>query len=274
MRSIEASGKSIDEAIYKGLSELGISIDEVEIEILRQESKGLLGIGSRLAVVRLTEREPEEMVIPEYIRTPMNAVRSDRPTGDSHSAQAAQRPATHNDRRAHNDREAHDGKPYNISSNYSIEAAQNNPAAEFLSGVLERMGVNARVLAAPKGEDDAVRLYIDSSTMGILIGHRGETLDALQYLISLTINRNRKEEGYTRVALDTEGYREKREETLTRLARKIAAQVKASGKPKTLEPMNPYERRVLHATLQNNQYVTTHSEGEEPNRRVVIEPRK
>ena len=130
------------------------------------------------------------------------------------------------------------------------------------------MNVEGTVLA--KAEDEGIRLYIDKSTMGMLIGHRGETLDAMQYLTSLAVNRNRKQEGYTRVSIDTEGYREKREETLARLARKIAGQVKATGRSRTLEPMNPYERRVLHATLQNHPYVATRSEGEEPNRRVVI----
>ena len=133
------------------------------------------------------------------------------------------------------------------------------------------MGVEGQVLAYV--EEEGIRLCVDTLTMGVLIGHRGETLDAMQYLTSLAVNRNRKEEGYTRVTLDTEGYREKREETLARLARKIAGQVKASGRPRELEPMNPYERRVLHASLQNNPYVVTHSEGEEPNRRVVISPK-
>jgi len=117
---------------------------------------------------------------------------------------------------------------------------------------------------------EALKFKIDSDTMGVLIGHRGETLDSLQYLTGLIVNRNREE--YRRVVLDTENYRNKREDTLVRLARKLAGQVRSTGKPLTLEPMNPYERRVLHATLQNNPYVSTHSTGEEPNRRVVIEP--
>ena len=140
-----------------------------------------------------------------------------------------------------------------------------------MKGLLERMHVDGTVLA--NVGEEGVRLYIDKSTMGMLIGHRGETLDAMQYLTSLAVNRNRKQDGYTRISIDTEGYREKREETLARLARKIANQVKATGRPRTLEPMNPYERRVLHATLQNNPYVATRSEGEEPNRRVVIFPK-
>ena len=134
------------------------------------------------------------------------------------------------------------------------------------------MGAEGQVLAAK--DEDCLRLRIDSEMMGMLIGHRGETLDAMQYLTGLVINKNRKTEGYTRVTLNTEEYREKREETLKRLAKKVAAQVKATGRPRVLEPMNPYERRVLHSTLQSNPDVTTHSEGEEPNRRVVVTPKR
>lgn len=155
---------------------------------------------------------------------------------------------------------------------YTLEAAENNEAAAFLKQMLSLMGVEAQVLANVS-EEEGIRLRIDSSGMGVLIGHRGETLDAIQYLTSLHVNRARKERGYTRVTIDTEGYRERREETLARLARKVASQVRSTGRARTLEPMNPYERRVLHATLQNNPYVTTYSEGEEPNRRVVIAPK-
>lgn len=141
--------------------------------------------------------------------------------------------------------------------------------ARFVSGVLERMGLDAGLGYALSG--DSLKLKIDSDAMGILIGHRGETLDALQYLTGLVVNRG--EEGYKRVTLDTENYRNKREETLGRLARKLAGQVRATGKPITLEPMNPYERRVLHFALQTHPFVSTHSEGEEPNRCVVITPK-
>jgi len=110
--------------------------------------------------------------------------------------------------------------------------------------------------------------------MGLLIGRRGETLDAMQYLVSLVANKNRKEEGYIRVTLDTEGYRSRREETLKRLARKNAMHVRQSGRSVSMEPMNPYERRILHSALQGFNGVTTHSEGEEPNRHVVITPSK
>lgn len=155
--------------------------------------------------------------------------------------------------------------------NYTAEAAADCDAAKFLKELLAKMGVEAEILA--NVSDDGIKLRIDTDEMGILIGHRGETLDSIQYLTSLHINRTRKESGYTRVTIDTEGYRDKREETLTRLARKVASQVRSTGRARTMEPMNPYERRVLHATLQANPYVTTFSEGEEPNRRVVIAPK-
>ena len=307
MRSIESTGKSVDEAIFNGLRQLEISIDEVEIEIMQQESKGVFGIGAKPAMVRLTEREPEKIVLPEYMEhrnepRPPRTDRTDRNRGDradrgrsdrGRSPEGGNRDNRSRDSRDNRSRDnrsrsggAYAGsrddrdfdrrepkQPYTVPAEFTEEAAADCAAAIFLKGLLEHMGVEARVLAAPPA-DDGIRLYIDSASMGVLIGHRGETLDALQYLTSLHVNRNRKEEGYTRVTIDTEGYREKREETLTRLARKIAAQVKSTGKARTLEPMNPYERRVLHATLQTNPYVTTHSEGEEPNRRVVVEPRQ
>ncbi len=263
MRTLEATGKSIDEAIFNGLRELQISIDEVEIDIIQQETKGVFGIGAKPAIVRLIEREPEKIVIPDYVAN-KDMPRERRERRDNRERRDRNR----------GHRENYDSTPVlpREEINYSAEAAEGNAAADFLKGLLAAMGVEATVLASIT--EEGIRLRIDSASMGILIGHRGETLDAIQYLTSLCINRSRKETGYTRVTIDTEGYRDKREETLTRLARKIASQVKATGRARTLEPMNPYERRVLHATLQNNPYVTTYSEGEEPNRRVVIAPKK
>lgn len=323
MRTLEATGKSIDEAIFNGLRELQISIDEVEIDIIQQETKGVFGIGAKPAIVRLIEREPEQIVIPDYIankdmprerrerrdrrdnrdrrdrrdrqeRAPRSEETAAAEAGVTEEAPAENAaaecsPAEANAERTPRERAPRERRDRRDRGNrrestervpalqhpvieYSAEAAEGNPAADFLKGLLAAMGVEATVLA--NVSEEGIRLRIDSASMGILIGHRGETLDAIQYLTSLCINRSRKETGYTRVTIDTEGYRDKREETLTRLARKIASQVKATGRARTLEPMNPYERRVLHATLQNNPYVTTYSEGEEPNRRVVIAPRK
>lgn len=318
MRTIEASGKTIDEAIFKGLKELEVSIDEVEIDIVQHETKGILGIGAKPAIVKLTEREPEQIVVPDYMNEAerrANRRREDRPRRDrgnrrderphredkprrsEEAAEAKEETITvaeeisengevreeiaeevsevrsprreRNNRRERSNRREREEQSAKPKIEYTLEAAENNEAAQFLREMLRLMNIDAQVLANVS-EEDGVRLRIESSGMGVLIGHRGETLDAIQYLTSLHVNRSRKEHGFTRITVDTEGYRDRREETLARLARKVASQVRSTGRARTLEPMNPYERRVLHATLQNNPYVITYSEGEEPNRRVVI----
>ncbi|HPF53354.1 MAG TPA: RNA-binding cell elongation regulator Jag/EloR, partial [Clostridia bacterium] len=155
---------------------------------------------------------------------------------------------------------------------YSRELADSDPDAQFLSGMLEAMQLKCSVLAAET--DDGLKLIIESDTDGLLIGRHGETLDAIQYIVSHHANRHRKEAGPRRISIDTEGYRVRREETLRKLARRNAARVVKTGRSMAMEPMNPYERRVLHYALQNFRGVTTHSEGEEPNRRVIITPTK
>lgn len=144
-------------------------------------------------------------------------------------------------------------------------------AKNFLREVLESMNMKAEIRV--KEENDEIKINLIGPNMGILIGYRGETLDSLQYLVSLVVNKDHDEE-YKRVILDTENYRYNRQETLKRLAGKMASKVKSSGKTLKLEPMNPYERRVIHSALQNDPNVKTYSEGEEPKRRVVIELKK
>ena len=315
MRSIQATGKSVDAAIFSGLTELGLSIDEVSIDIVQRETKGILGIGAKPAIVTLTEKPQEEVVVPDFAkelererrerrerrenrdrrdnrehrenrreeRPAQNAVESEKPAeadapaapeaeAEHRSPRRERRPRPAQIERMEREEAPADEKPAEEPIVYTEEAAANEPAARFVSGLIEKMHIEGKVLAAK--EDDAVRLRIDCGEMGVLIGHRGETLDAVQYLTSLVINRNRKTEGYTRVTINTEDYREKREETLIRLAKRIAQQVKATGRPKALEPMNPYERRIIHSALQKHPYVTTQSEGEEPNRRVVVSPKR
>ncbi len=139
-------------------------------------------------------------------------------------------------------------------------------AAEFLNEIFDKMALEVALDFAEKGND--LKINLSGDDMGILIGRRGETLDSLQYLTSLVINKG--EEEYVKVSVDTENYRKKREETLIRLANKLADRVLKYRRNVTLEPMNPYERRIIHSTLQNNKMVTTYSVGEEPNRKVVI----
>ncbi len=331
MKSIEITAKSVDEAVFRGLQQLEISIDEVSIEIIQTETKGILGIGAKPAIVRLTQKPPEEYELPDYLKeherredrrnqrreerrpSRRDAVQKAAPAADTAPAEPelhreeaptekrARAPQPRrNERAPRSNPPKREPKPEPATEQsaaelpaaerfaaeasapeapaaqeelvYTEEAAAGIPAAEFVTGVLEHMGVESKVLAAQ--DDCALRLRVVSENMGMLIGHRGETLDALQYLTSLVANRDRKSAGYTRITLDTENYRKKREDTLRRLAKRVAAQVKATGRPRVLEPMNPYERRILHAALQNNPYVTTHSEGEEPNRRVVVTLRR
>lgn len=204
MTYVESKGKTVDEAIFNGLEELGLALDEVDIEIVHEGSKGLFGIGKN-ALVRLRKKEEEK-------------------------------------------------------------AAQGAPE-EFLNELFKKMGVDAQCAVKEAGEK-SIRIEITGKDTAVLIGRRGDTLDALQYLTGLAVNKGKDD--YKKIMLDAENYREKREHTLEKLAKRLANTVSKTGKPITLEPMNPYERRILHATLQNNPRVETISEGEEPYRRVVI----
>lgn len=199
---IEATGKTVDEAIEKALTELNSEKNEVEIEVLEEGNKGLLGIlGGRTARVRVSLKQQEQ-----------------------------------------------------------------HAAVGFIGNVLESMGIDAQLEYSESDED--ITINITGKDSGIIIGRRGETLDALQYLASLVANKGT--ENYKRVIVDIENYREKRKDTLVKLANRLADQVSANKKSITLEPMNPFERRVIHSTLQDNARVKTYSIGEEPNRKVVI----
>ena len=281
-RTIESSGKSIDEAIFRGMMELGVSIDEVTIETIQEGTKGLLGIGSKPFKVRLTTKPLDLTALEEKKQPKKRSRKNDRKKpeaqdnqpaeGVAEAAEAQEAPQPRQKKRS--DRRRGERKERVIPEDTTpyvpyVPGESQCPGADFLLGVLRRMGVTCGIGYCDQPE--ALRFRIDSDTMGILIGHRGETLDSLQYLTGLVVNKDRNE--YRRVVLDTENYRNKREDTLVRLARKLAAQVQETGQSVTLEPMNPYERRVLHATLQNSRYVTTRSEGEDPNRWVIIEPK-
>ncbi len=207
MKTIEMMGKTTDEAIKNALTELKVTQDKVNIEIIEEGSKGFLNIiGVKPARVKVT-----------------------------------------------------------------LKRNQANEAKDFLLNVLNAMNVKAEIKVTE--ENNEIKINLVGPNMGVLIGYRGETLDSLQYLVSLVVNKNHEEE-YKRVILDTVNYRQNRQETLKKLAGKMASKVKVSGKTLKLEPMNPYERRVIHATLQNDPNIITHSEGDEPFRRVVIELKK
>ncbi len=152
----------------------------------------------------------------------------------------------------------------------TLNMSQSDDARMFLTDVFNKMKISVEIES--EEDEEAVQLKVKGKDSGIIIGRRGETLDALQYLTSLVVNKNKEE--YKRVTVDIENYRQKREETLVRLASRLADRVGRYRKNVTLEPMNPYERRIIHSSLQNNKFVETYSVGEEPNRKVVIAPRQ
>ena len=277
MKSIESSAKTMEEAVTQGLEKLGVSIGDVTIERLDEGSRGLFGlIGGRPARVRITVKEydengdlvtaaqpveavePKQNVAPVKAEAPAKTVKTDKQAAPK--APKAAKPAA----------KADDA----VSTKQEVElcdpATAAGKAQQFLMDVTKLMGVDVSV-AARTDEEGNVRVDMHGDTLGILIGRRGETLDSLQYLTSLHVNRG--SEDYTRVTLDTENYRAKREDNLTRLANRMASRAVKTGRKVVMEPMNPYERRIMHSALQANENVTTHSEGEEPNRHVVITPK-
>jgi spoIIIJ-associated protein len=207
MKTIEMTGRNVEDALKNALAELKVAEDKVEVDVIEEGSKGFFKLlGAKPARIRVK-----------------------------------------------------------VKRDYVYDAKV------FLRDVLNSMEIKAEIKV--KEEDNVLKINLVGPDMGIIIGYRGETLDSLQYLVSLVVNKDQEAE-YKRVVLDTENYRAKREETLRRLAGKTAFKVRKTGKSFRLEPMNPYERRIIHSALQNDQYVETFSEGEEPYRRVVVNLKK
>ncbi len=256
MDFIECKGKTVDEAVFSGLLKMDLSIDEVKIEIL-DEGGSLF----KSAKVRLTKK-PESSVA-EHIAESISS--DDSYKAKEHSYKAKE----HSSRQSYqkSQRPRHDSRPQKQTYERDVEVGEpQNEAEAFLHGIFTRAGI--KVALKSDTEEGILKIDMSGRNMGMLIGRRGETLDALQYLTSLVLN-NGKEE-YTKVMLDTEDYRKKREDTLRRLAKRLADKVQKSGKRVVLEPMNPYERRILHSTLQDFKDVYTYSEGEDPYRSVVV----
>lgn len=288
----ESKGKTVDEAVFSGLMKMDCSIDEVDIEIL-DEGGGLFK-SARVKLTRKTEPEvfPAELTAEAEEPKPQPAPLPRK--GFEDMGNGFERRERRDDRR--DDRRRDDrrpgGRPGDRRDNRYSERKRDdyrsdrggqrreeempdepivphepqNDAEKFLYGLFERMRMN--VALTSKDQEGMLHIDMAGRGMGMLIGRRGETLDALQYLTSLVINNNKND--YTKVMLDTENYRVKREETLKRLAAHLADKVVKSGRAMVLEPMNPYERRILHATLQDYDKVYTYSEGEEPYRSVVV----
>lgn len=274
---IIVEGKTFDLAVEAALEQLHLDRDSVSVEILEKEKSGFLGIGAKLAKIKVTYEGPAEDHAPALSSASRSKPKPKKPAPapapkpeTKPEAKPAPKPERREPRQRQPERERE--KPavpkqppreYAPAPEGSVEAS----IEKFLRGLLERMGSDA-VPHAWKEDAENYRADLVGDSLGALIGRRGETLDAIQHLTNYVVNRGGNKR--LRVNVDAEGYRAKREDTLRHLANKVAAKVQKYHRNVTLEPMNAYERHVIHAALQDVPDVTTYSTGVEPNRRVVV----
>lgn len=234
---VEFTAKTVNDALTEALIKLGTTSDRVEYTVIEKESNGIWGFFSKPARIKVRIKEEEKKEIEKIIIE-----------------------------------EIVEGEKDKVLSEEVNTLTAEKIAKQFLEQVLKVMQIEAVIESTFQEEEKTICINISGSGMGVLIGKRGQTLDSLQYLTSLVVNKNTS--SYLKVKLDTENYRERRKETLENLARNIAYKVKKTRHSVALEPMNPYERRIIHSALQYDKFVETHSEGEEPYRKVVITLKK
>ena len=271
MRFIDVTGKTEAEAIEKALQQLGLERDDVSVEILERAKAGFLGLGASPAKVRVTyDDAPEEEPVPA---APVKAEEKKAPREEKKPApqrEKKDRPREKDKPREKQEKPAQQRRAPEVPAAELGEEADDAKAAQirqFLTGLMEHMGSAAQVKVY-LSEKDRYKVYLEGDKPGQLIGRRGETLDAIQQLTNYAVNRG--SDRRVRVHVNAENYREKREQSLQHLAEKVAAKVVKYRKNVTLEPMNAYERHVIHTALQDYPNVTTYSMGTEPNRRVVV----
>lgn len=291
--SIRVSAKTLDDAITEALIQLGVTSDKLEYEVIEKGSAGFLGIGMKQAVIEAWRKEEEEPEpdIREIIKEEMS-FSLDKENEKKEQIQQKKEKKERREKKekfSSQEKKEKPAKEKTVKENTVKEQAAEAPESEvpvkekqelakveeqtikaveeFVKDTLKAMNMEVEITFSID-EDGALCVDMKGEHMGILIGKRGQTLDALQYLANRVANKH--QDGYVRVKLDTENYRARREETLKHLAKNIAHKVKRNRRPVALEPMNPYERRIIHSALQSDPYVTTHSEGEEPYRKVVV----
>ena len=272
--SIRVSAKTVDDAITEALIQLGVTSDRLEYEVIEKGSAGFLGIGMKQAVIEARrkpepkEEKVEEPVVEEPVRVEPKKIEAVQP-----QKAAAEKKADEPQKAAFEKAVEKEAKEEVKKETKLVEVQPQTIKAveDFLKNTMKAMDMEVE-LKTEIDQDGALCVDMSGEHMGILIGKRGQTLDSLQYLANRVANKH--QEGYVRVKLDTENYRARREETLRHLAKNIAHKVKRNRRPVALEPMNPYERRIIHSALQSDPYVMTHSEGEEPFRKVVITLKK
>ena len=252
MDYIQVSAKTVEDAILEAAMKLATTREHLEYEVIEKGSAGFLGFGAKAAVIKAraltdeeiekaaVELEPVKEVVKQEVKKEVKEEKKVEKVEETVVEKATK----------------------------AVAAGKEISAEDFLKDVFKAMDMVVDIKVTENKEENSLDIELAGEEMGVLIGKRGQTLDSLQYLVSLVVNKYSDE--YIRVKIDTENYRERRKETLENLARNIAYKVKRTRKTVSLEPMNPYERRVIHSALQNDRYVTTHSEGEEPYRRVVV----
>ena len=287
MEYIEVTGKSVEEAITNACTKLGIPSDKLDYEVIDKGNSGFLGIfNSKPAKIKAREKQEESVVEQVKAEEPKKSIEA-----RVHTEKKFEKKAD-NFKKAEPKKEfkAESKKEYKPADNHKNAEVKEAPKAEekpkaepftaeqkevikkdiqtFLNNMFGAMNMEVKADITFDDEENSVNVDLSGDNMGVLIGKRGQTLDSIQYLTSLVINKN--SEKYVRVKLDTENYRKRRKETLESLAKNIAYKVKRSRRPVSLEPMNPYERRIIHSALQADKFVSTRSEGEEPFRHVVV----
>ena len=284
----EKWGTDVDTAVKLALADLKLTIDEVDVTVLEEPSRGFFGIGSKLALVRVEKKKApvQEAPAPKQEKAEVKVEKAEKVEKVEKTEHRKEKPAkAHSERteapknkkeksnRKHNKKERTERSMENIAPviekvpDEKLTVCEDHVALKFLEEVTKEMGLTLDITA--KTGEDSLYIDIQGKDSGTIIGKRGATLDAIQYLTSLVVNKDQND--YTRVVVDAENYRAKREKTLEMLALRLANKVSKSKKSVKLEPMNPYERKVIHATLQNHPHVTTRSEGQDPYRRVIIE---
>ena len=284
-KTIVTSGKTIEAAVEAACAQLGLTRDDISYQVLALPKSGFLGLGAQPAKVEVTYEAPDP--VPEAPKVALSSasrskpkakpapekkpepkveakVEAPKPQPVKEAPKAEKKPERKPEPKVEAPKAPKEPKVYPVAEEGSVE----QKIEQFLKGLLEHMGSNA-VPHAVKAEGNTYKVDLVADDLGYLIGRRGVTLDALQHLANYTVNRG--VEGHIRISVDAEEYREKREDSLRRYARKKAQQVLKARRRTTLEPMNAYERHVIHAALQDMENITTHSTGTEPNRRVVIE---
>jgi spoIIIJ-associated protein len=270
--SIRVSAKTLDDAITEALIQLGVTSDRLEYNVIEKGSAGFLGIGMKQAVIEAWKKEEktEESEIEDLKEAVKEEISSimDEPVKKKESKKEkkeSSKKVKDKPEKMPKEKKEEDKKEEQVLA--KVEEQTIKAVEQFLKDTLKAMDMDVEITSSID-EDGALYVDMKGEHMGILIGKRGQTLDALQYLANRVANKHQS--GYVRVKLDTENYRARREETLKHLAKNIAHKVKRNRRPVVLEPMNPYERRIIHSALQSDPYVTTHSEGEDPYRKVVV----